>query len=178
MGTARDLKAIFQGLKEFTLLSVPCDGVFVSLYDPVRDVRIACYGWGDGDEIDTSELPAMPVNFTGPNSRAVRTNQVIITNDYMKETLGHPAVLVGPDNGLRPHSSLSAPMAVMGRIIGTIEVQSYEKAAYREEHATAMRMATNLTAVAIENVRLLERESTARASAEEPETISTTRPPA
>ena len=109
----------------------------------------------------------MPVNFTGPNSRAVRTNQVIITNDYMSETLGHPAVLVGPDNGLRPQSSLSAPMAVMGRIIGTIEVQTYEKAAYREEHATAMRMAANLTAVAIENVRLLERESTARASAEE-----------
>jgi len=167
LGTARDLEVIFWGLKDFTLLSVPCDGLFVSLYDPIRDVRTACYGWGDGEEIDTSELPPMPVNFTGPNSRAVRTNQVIITNDYMKETLGHPAVLVGPDNGLRPQSSLSAPMAVMGRIIGTIEVQSYEKAAYRDEHATAMHMAANLTAVAIENVRLLERESTARASAEE-----------
>jgi signal transduction histidine kinase/CheY-like chemotaxis protein len=109
----------------------------------------------------------MPVNFTGPNSRAVRTNQVIITSDYLKETLGHPAVLIGPDNGLRPQSSLSAPMAVMGRIVGTIEVQSYQKAAYGPEHATAMRLAANLTAVSIENVRLLERESTARASAEE-----------
>ena len=58
-------------------------------------------------------------------------------------------------------------MAVMGRIIGTIEVQTYEPAAYREEHVTAMRMAANLAAVAIENVGLLERESTARASAEE-----------
>lgn len=167
LGTARDLEVIFRGLKEFTFLAVPCDGLFISLYDPIRDVRTACYGWGDGEEINTSELPPMPVNFTGPNSRAVRTNQVIITNDYMKETLGHPAVLVGPDNGLRPQSSLSAPMAVMGRIIGTIEVQTYEKAAYRDEHATAMRMAANLTAVAIENVRLLERESTSRASAEE-----------
>jgi PAS domain S-box-containing protein len=167
LGTARDLGVIFWGLKEFALLSVPCDGLFVSLYDPIRDVRTACYGWGDGQEIDTSELPPMPVNFTGPNSRAVRTNQVIITNDYMKETLGHPAVLVGPDNGLRPQSSLSAPMAVMGRIVGTIEVQSYKKAAYREEHETAMRMAANLAAVAIENVRLLEREIIARASAEE-----------
>ena len=108
---------------------------------PSYQFRTACYGWGDGQEIDTSELPPMPVNFTGPNSRAVRTNQVIITNDYMKETLGHPAVLVGPDNGLRPQSSLSAPMAVMGRIVGTIEVQSYKKAAYREEHETAMRLA-------------------------------------
>lgn len=167
LGTARDLLAIFRGLREFSLQSVPCEGLFVSLYDPIRDVRTACYGWGDGKEIDTGELPPMPVNFTGINSRAVRTNQVIITNDYQTETLGHPSVLVGPDNGLRPQSSLIAPMAVMGRIIGTIEVQTYEPAAYRPEHATAMRMAANLTAVAIENVRLLERESTARSSAEE-----------
>lgn len=167
LGTARDLAVIFAGLKEFALVSVPCDGLFVSLYDPTRDLRTACYGWGDGEDIDTSALPPMPVNFTGPNSRAVRTNQVIITNDYQTETFGHPAVLVGPDNGLRPQSSLAAPMAVMGRIIGTIEIQTYETAAYRAEHATAMRMASNLTAVAIENVRLLERESSARASAEE-----------
>jgi PAS domain S-box-containing protein len=167
LGTARDLKVIFGGLKEFALMSVPCDGLFVSLYDSIRDVRIACYGWGDGKEIDASELPPMPVNFTGPNSRAVRTNQVIISNDYQTETLGHPAVLVGPDNGLRPQSSLAAPMAVMGRIVGTIEVQTYQKAAYSPEHVTAMRMAANLTAVAIENVRLLERESNARANAEE-----------
>lgn len=167
LGTARDLLAIFCGLREFTLLSVPCDGLFVSLYDPIRDVRTACYGWGDGEEIDTSQLPPMPVNTTGPNSRAVRTNKVIITNDYMRKTRGHPAVLVGPDNGLRPQSSLCAPMSVMGRIIGTIEVQTYKRAAYREEHVTAMRMAANLTAVSIENVGLLERESTARTAAEE-----------
>jgi len=60
LGTARDLDVIFWGLKEFALLSVPCDGLFVSLYDPLRDVRTACYGWGDGEEIDTSELPPMP----------------------------------------------------------------------------------------------------------------------
>jgi PAS domain S-box-containing protein len=167
LGTARDLDVIYWGLKEFTVLSVPCDGLFVALYDPLHDVRIACYGWGDGAEIDTSELPPMPVTAKGPNSRAVRTNQVVITNDYMAATLGHPGLLVGPDNGLRPQSSLSVPMSVMGRIIGTIDVQSYQTAAYRDEHATAMRMAANLTAVAIENVRLLQLESTARASAEE-----------
>ena len=167
LGTARDLGAIFSGLKEFALVSVPCNGLFVSLYDPVPDVRTACYGWADGMDLDISGLPPMPVTASGPNSRAVRTNQVIITDDYMKETRGRPGLLVGPDNGLRPQSSLAAPMAVMGRIIGTIEVQSYELSAYREEHVTAMRMAANLTAVAIENVGLLERESTARAGAEE-----------
>lgn len=167
LGTARDLITIFRGLKEFTLVSVPCNGLFVSLYDAVRDVRTACYGWGDGTEVDISELPPMPVTAVGPNSRAVRTGEIIITHDYMNATRGHPAVLVGPDNGLRPQSSLAVPMAVMGRILGTIEIQSYEKAVYGEGHVTAMRMAANLSAVAIENVRLLERESSARATAEE-----------
>ena len=168
LGTARELASIFRGLRDFTKVSVPCDGFFVSLYDPIRDVRTACYGWGDDEELDVSGLPPMAVTSTGgPNSRAVRTGQVIITDDYVRATQGHPSVIVGPDNGLRPKSSIAIPMAVMGRIIGTIEVQSYKLAAYRHEHATAMTMAGNLTAVAIENVRLLKRESDARESAEE-----------
>ena len=108
----------------------------------------------------------MPVmTSSGPNSRAVRTGEVIITNDYMRtQTRG---VIVGPDNGLRPDSSMAVPMAVMGRIIGTIEVQSYKKNVYLPEHVTAMSMAANLTAVAFENVRLLKLERTAREAAEE-----------
>lgn len=167
LGTARELSAIYRALREFTNASIPCNGFFVSLYDPVRDVRTACYGWADGTELDISDLPPMPVTTTGPNSRAVRTGEVIITNDYMRATQGSQGVIVGPDNGLRPDSSMAVPMAVMGRIIGSIEVQSYEHDVYRPEHATAMSMAANLTAVAIENVRLLKLERTAREAAEE-----------
>ena len=167
LGAARELHAVFRGLREFTNVSVPCNGFFVSLYDSVRDVRTACYGWADGDELDVSELPPMQVSAQGPNSRAVRTGEVVITNDYMRAQRGHPGVIVGPDNGLRPESSMAVPMAVMGRIIGTIEVQSYKANVYRPEHVTAMSLAANLTAVAIENVRLLKLERTAREAAEE-----------
>lgn len=167
LGTARELNAVFRGLREFTNASVPCNGFFVSLYDQLRDVRTACYGWADGQELDVSELPPMPVNTLGPNSRAVRTGEVVITNDYMRSQQGHPSVIVGPENGLRPDSSMAVPMAVMGRIIGTIEVQSYQANVYHAEHVTAMSMAANLTAVAIENVRLLKLERTAREAAEE-----------
>ena len=167
LGTARELSAIYRALREFTNSSLPCNGFFVSLYDSVRDVRTCCYGWADGVELDITELPPMPVTTTGPNSRAVRTGEVIITTDYMHATQGGQGVVVGPDNGLRPDSSMAVPMAVMGRIIGSIEVQSYEHDVYRPEHATAMSMAANLTAVAIENVRLLKLERTAREAAEE-----------
>ncbi len=167
LGTAHDLTAIFRALRDFTVVSAPCDGLFVSLYDALREVRTACYAWGDGNEFDVSGLPPMPITDVGPNSRAMRTGDVVITNNYMVATRGRPSVILGPDNGLRPQSSLVVPMAVMGRIVGTIEVQSYQNGAYREAHVTAMRMAANLTAVAIENVRLLERESRARAAAED-----------
>lgn len=167
LGTARELHTIFRALRQFTHVSVPCNGFFVSLYDPVRDMRTACYGWADDEELDVSDLPPMAVTSTGANSRAVRTGEVIITNDYMRATKANPGVIVGPDNGLRPEASLAVPMAVMGRIIGTIEVQSYRNNVYLPEHVTAMSMAANLTAVAIENVRLLKLERTAREAAEE-----------
>ncbi|HWS90727.1 MAG TPA: PAS domain S-box protein [Pyrinomonadaceae bacterium] len=170
MGTARDHLTIFRDLRDFAVVSVPAIGIFISLYDEARDVRVAQYAWGDGVEVDVSQLPPMPVSSQGPNSQAVRTRQVVITNDYWKTKQagrGQVGILVGPDNGLRPQSSLVVPMATMGRIVGTVEVQSYENHAYREEHVTAMKMAANLAAVAIENMRLLQFETRARESAEE-----------
>ena len=170
LGTARDHLTIFRDLRDFTVVSVPCVGIFISLYDEARDVRLAQYAWGDGAEVDVSSLPPMPCTTAGPNSQAVRTRQVVITNDYwkLKQTgRGQVGILVGPDNGLRPQSSLVVPMATMGRIVGTVEVQSYDNHAYREEHVTAMKMAANLAAVAIENMRLLQFETKARESAEE-----------
>src|SRR2546426_1985864 len=166
LGASHELLSIYRALRDFSIASVPCDGLFVSIYDPLKDVRTAAYGWGDGVEFDVSALPPMPVTTDGPNSRAVRTAAVVITDNYMKTTSGHPQVIVGPDNGLRPQSSLAVPMSVLGRVVGTIEAQSYAPHVYKAAHATALRMAANLTAVAIENARLLARESHARAEAE------------
>ncbi len=167
LGTAHDLITIFRALRDFAVASVPCIGTFVSLYDEERNVRTAAYAWGDTEEYDVSMLPPMPITPDGPNSEAVTTGQVIITDDYMKRMQGHETVAVGSTPEKLPQSSLVAPMMLMNRVIGTIEVQSYQRAAYTNEHVTAMRMAGNLAAVAIENARLFEHESQARAAAEE-----------
>jgi hypothetical protein len=68
-------------------------------------------------------------------------------DDYQTETLGHPECLLVHDNGMRPQSSLTAPMAVMGRIVGTIEVQLMKRTLMALSTRPAMRMAANLTAV-------------------------------
>ena len=63
-------------------------------------------------------------------------------------------------------SSLVVPMVVQDRVTGTLEVQSHRNGAFDREHAIALEMAANLSAVAIENVRLIETEARARAEAE------------
>src|SRR5438477_10620587 len=43
LGTARDHLTIFRDLRDFSVVSVPCIGIFISLYDEGRDVRVAKY---------------------------------------------------------------------------------------------------------------------------------------
>lgn len=158
LGSADDLLMIFRALRDFAVNSVPCTGIFISLYDARLHVRKAVYAWSEGEEEDLSALPPMPMN-DSPHSRAVATGEIVITNDFQSAMGDGPVVNVGLDKDPRlPQSSLTAPMAVMGRILGAIEVQSPELAAYSQEHATAMRMAANLAATAIENVMLFARE--------------------
>jgi PAS domain S-box-containing protein len=158
LGTARDLLIVYRALRDFALASTPCSGIFVSLYDQKGNVRRAAYAWSEGEEVDVSNLPLMPMG-NNPHSRAVATGQIIITDDFQATIGDAPCVNVGLESDPRlPQSSLVAPMAVMGRIIGAVEVQSVELAAFTQEHATAMRMAANLAANAIENVKLIERE--------------------
>lgn len=158
LGAANDLPTIFHALRQFAVISVPCSGMFISLYDDRRKVRTAAYAWSDGEEVDVRALPPMPMN-DSPHSRAVATGEVIITDDFQSAMSDKPRIDVGLERDPRlPQSSLAVPMFIMGRVVGGVEVQSTEPAAYRTEHATAMQLAANLVAVAIENARLLEQE--------------------
>lgn len=158
LGSARELKSIFRAISNFAVNSVPCSCLLVFLYDEEAKTRKAVYGWYNGDEVDLSALQAVPVG-GGAAGRAIKQGEVIVVDDYLTSTGKSPRIYVGYDEDTRdPRSCVVAPMKVMGRVIGVVEVQSYERAAYTEEHATAMRMAANLTANAIENVRLFEAE--------------------
>lgn len=159
LGNARELKTIFEALREFASVSAPMTGIFVSLFDRERGLRTAAYAWSDGEEIDISELPPLEM-VDSPNSRAVAENRVIMTDDFQSTMKGQPSINVGLDLDPRlPQSSLAVPMSVMGRVVGAIEIQSPELRAFRVEHATAMQMAANLAANAIENVRLMDAEN-------------------
>jgi signal transduction histidine kinase/FixJ family two-component response regulator len=156
-GKARDLLTVHRVLRDFTLSFTPSFGLVLCLYDDVRKVREVVYLYVNGVELDVPST-SFPVR-EGPAGQAIQTGNVYISNDYQKD-LSHmrPHHLGAEVDSNTPRSALIAPMATMGCVIGTIEVQSYELAAYTREHATAIQMAANLAANAIENVRLLNLE--------------------
>lgn len=166
VGTAPDLDTVFRALREFVVTSTLSNALFASLYDPVAQLRTCVYAWSEGEEIDIATLPPLPMS-DSPHSRAVATGQIIVTDDLQAALVGQPRIDVQFDVDPRqPRASMAVPMAVMGRVIGGFEVQSPQLAAYRQEHVVAIRMAANLAAIAVENVRLLERERELRQAAE------------
>ncbi len=166
INAARDTRGIFRALVDFVQVSMPCNGLFASLYDPAGDVRTCLYAWSEGAEVDVSTLPPMPMN-DSPHSRAVRTGEIVVTNDFDRVMGELPRVHLGLERNPRtPQSSLAAPMAILGKIIGACEVQSVELNAFNTEHVAAMRMAANLAAMAVENIHLVEHERALRVIAE------------
>ncbi|MBI3650767.1 MAG: PAS domain S-box protein [Acidobacteria bacterium] len=157
-GRAHDLLTIYRVLNEFAMSLTPSFGVVICAYDETRHVRQGVYFNLNRVELDSTNLTPMPVR-SGPASKVINSGQTMIFNDYLEELQQKNALHVGGemDHDL-PRSALIAPMINMGRTTGTIEVQSHQLAAYTREHATAMQMAANLAANAIENIRLLKLE--------------------
>ncbi len=157
-GAARDLLTIYRGLRDFSLSLTPSFGLVLCSYDEAREVREGIYCYLNGIELDMPFMEPVPVH-SGPASRAIKTGNAIVYNEYLKELNPKRIVHIGlEEDSDTPQSALIAPMTIMGRTIGTIEVQSHQLGAYTREHTTAMHMAANLAANAIENVRLLNIE--------------------
>ncbi len=159
LGSARDLTIIFRALRDFAAASVPCDGLLVSLYEREKQARRVIYCWTDNEELNLKNVIEVPVG-EGITGKAIRSGNVIIDNNFkpLVGAKGKPVLLGERADDSIPRSALIAPMTVMGRTVGCVEVQSHQIGAYVQEHATAMRMAANLTANAVENVTLIERE--------------------
>ena len=166
LGTARDLEDVLRALRSIVIAATPSNALFVSLYDPHKQLRTCAYAWSEGEEVDVSDLPPMPMT-DSPHSRAVETNEVVVCDDFQAAILGQPRfdVQMAVDPRL-PRSAVAVPMAVMGRVVGGFEVQSAEPAAFTPEHVTLLRLVATMTAAAIENVRLYESERAARRVAE------------
>jgi signal transduction histidine kinase len=71
--------------------------------------------------------------------------------------VGKDAVFFDNPDLPETRSEMSLPLAVGGRIIGALDVQSTEQAAYDDEDVALLRILADQVAIAIENARLFDR---------------------
>jgi signal transduction histidine kinase/ActR/RegA family two-component response regulator len=159
LGNARDLNTIFRSLRDFAVISLPCDRMLISLYDLDKETRRSTYCWVDNTEFGPKDLVDLPVKDV-MTEQAIQSGTVLIDNQVQQQIRAgrRPEAISDGADERKPESALAAPMTVMGRTVGCVEIQSYQAGAYEHDHATAIRMAANLAATAVENVNLIERE--------------------
>lgn len=168
IASAGDLQEMFRALFLFAAQTTPADSIFVSLYNPATEIRRCVYAAciiGDEhggreleEELDLSRFPELPLN-RGPQSRAIRSGEVVNSSDLGAATQGMAIVTGGSDVHEKPPlSGLAVPLAVEGHILGVYEVQSTRLAAFDEQHVPYLTMAAKLAAIAVQNLDLHERE--------------------
>jgi signal transduction histidine kinase len=167
LGTARDLLSVFRALRAYCEELTGSSLLFVSLLDTNRHQRRCVYAWAEGEEVDTATLPPLELMASSPHSRAILTGDAVVVEDLQAVMATIPnAVPVAHDRDPRlTQVSIALPLAVLGRVIGGFEIQL-------REHADpwgcvpALRVAANLAAAAIDNVRMVAQERELRVVAE------------
>jgi len=135
-------EALHQSLRD----NIPCDGFFISTYNPAQNMIRCQSAWADGVKIDTSTFPELPLEKEGhgTQSLAIRLGESIILNDYeaslrSAETVHH----VNPEGSIREEipadeerarSAMIIPLKLESEVIGVLQIFSYQLNAFTEEH--------------------------------------------
>lgn len=182
ISSARTLREIFRGLFLFAVETTPADAIFVALYDSSEKTRRCVYtanhivdnrgaaSLEEEEDEDLARFPELPLT-TSPQSQAIRERRAVNVPDFQAAVEG---LVGGVDGGSDfkqrpPRSSVAIPLTVDDSILGALELQSTEPAAFDDSHLPALTMAAKLAAVALRNLDLLERERSARLAVERSE---------
>jgi PAS domain S-box-containing protein len=191
LGETLEPERVYDTFHDLLVGVVPHDGVVVSAYDE-RDDLIHCeYAWVEGNRLDPSTFPPVPLNRTGGGmqSRVIVTGEPLVVNDveevvrqpggtfYDVDSTGEMRKL--PD--VEPpgtKAAMMAPVKEEGRVIGVVQLMS-DRASYTPEQLELFDGLVGQMAAAVRTVRLQKErrrleaaEAAARAIAAERETAA------
>lgn len=134
--------------------------IFISLYDSeTRQIHCA-YGWNDGELVDPSVLPPVPLEppGRGTQSEVIHSRQPLIIN-HLRDQLKKVHVNVGVGKGEMTQSGIYVPMMARGEVIGVVQAQSTRYNRFGPTDIELLTLVGNTAAVAIQNARLFAEQS-------------------
>ncbi|MBP7688339.1 MAG: GAF domain-containing protein, partial [Thermoflexales bacterium] len=135
----------------------------ISLFDPATQQIRCAYGISDGQPVNLADFAPLVLN-NGPQSRAIRTRQTVIANDWL--TQQPTLTIITTASNQAPVAALFAPMLAKDQVIGVVQVQSYQVDRFSAEDGDLLMAIASTAAIVIENARLFDAERRQRARAE------------
>jgi GAF domain-containing protein len=131
--------------------------IFVSRFDPERELILPVYGVVEGQVIDVSDLPALPLAPAGQGTQSavIRTRRPLIVED-LPGKIRRGVYVLGEGDSRRPQSALFVPLLAKGEILGVFQVQSYLPNRFKTEDAELLAIVGNTAAIAMQNADIFE----------------------
>jgi len=170
LGSVSDVSQIYEAVHKHVSSLMDAESLIISFYDEEEQLLRAGYALFQGEAFDVSELPPIPLEQKGhgTQSEVIHTGKPLYLADYRKtREKGTTEYNVDDDKTVRKgpppgdadditRSALLVPLALQGRVIGVMQVQSYRLDAYVKDDVDLLCGLANVAAVAIENSRLLQ----------------------
>lgn len=160
LAASRDTSLVFQTITDYIKENVPCEAIIQATYDQDTNQALPQYLWTRDYGIQTLE-EAAPIELqNGPAGLAVLRREIVLSNNISATVIHDRKLSLNPhQNGHKPLLSImTVPMCIGQTVIGLLELQTDEAGAYTDEQKTPIATAANLTANAIENIRLINRD--------------------
>ncbi len=176
-----ELERVYDRFHELLADAVPHGGVIVSSFDPETGLISCDYAWVDGEKLDPTIFPRLPVNREGGGmqSRVIVSGEPLLVNDVPERVKDPAGVYYDVDREGRMRklpdagppgvqAAMMLPVKHEGEVVGVVQLMD-EQAQYDNEQLQLAEGLIGLMAAAVRNARLHEQaqaEAAARARAE------------
>jgi len=188
LGESLEPERVYERFHELLSDVVQHDGLIVSSYDDRDDIIRAEYVWTEGEVLDASTLPPVPLNRQGGGmqSRVIVSGEPLLFNDVAERVTQPDGVYYNvdregtiqklPESGPAGTSAaMMVPVKDEGRVVGVVQVMS-DRGRYSSKQLEIFDGLVTQMAAAVRNARLQQErrrleaaEAAARAVAAERE---------
>jgi signal transduction histidine kinase len=132
--------------------------LFVALFDQSTQTIYGGFGAVDGQEMDASQFPRIPLG-DGPVSDTIRRREphIVDLRDLVENLRSSGrGVLIGDGERHDPQSALYVPLISENKVVGVMNLQHYEANAFDTTDLALVSILANQAAISLENARLFE----------------------
>src|SRR2546423_2684502 len=171
LGETLEPERVYTRFRELLADVVEHDGVIVSSYEDTDGLIRCDYAWSDGEQLDASRLPPLPLNRDGHGmqSRVIVTGEALLFNDVRDVVQHEPGIYYDvdregtmrkvPEGGTtKTRAAMMVPVKHEGAVVGVVQLMT-DRAEYTAEQLELVEGLVGQMAAAVRIARLRKERS-------------------